>query len=201
MVWRRTGGVLIMKKSILSIITLIFMVIVSSVAFAQSDLDNDPKYISCPVGMGFIRYIDTASVDVQEYRPPQYIITISEVTRHMNDIQNTRLRYCTLKFKYDYTNRKMYLYCPNHGDGFKDRYIFAKKSSKKPIDTSINWDSEWQYIDPGVYYGEGTGHLAVAGEIAFAIAYNLKFHGEKYKIFQDGFYDRLPNASKIRDRL
>lgn len=119
----------------------------------------------------------------------------------MQDEQNAHLRYHTFKFKYDYNQRKMYIYIPNHGDGFKSRYMNERKYQNKPVDNSINWDSDWQYIAPDVYYGEGTGDMAVAGEVAFAIAYNLKFHGEKYARYQDGFYSKLPNATKIKDHL
>ena len=182
-------------------IIAVMVSLVPFVAFAQNYLADDPRYIECPIGMGWVSYIDTTSVNVQEYRPPQYIITINKVERNMQDDQNTHLRYHTFKFKYDYAQRKMYLYSPNHGDGFKNRYLNEMKHSKKPIDNTIDWNSEWQYIAPDVYYGEGTGDMAVAGEVAFAIAYNLKFHGEKYKRFQNGFYAKLPNAAKIKNNL
>ena len=175
--------------------------VLSSVAIAQNYLADDPRYIECPIGMGLVSYIDTASVNVLEYRPPHYILTINTIERHMNDINNSHLRNHTFKFMYDYSQRKMYIYSPNHGDGFKERYIYDRKSSKKPIDNSIDWNSDWQYIAPDVYYGEGTGDMAVAGEVAFAIAYNLKFHGEKYLRYQNGFYSKLPNAAKIKANL
>lgn len=190
-----------MRKFILSIITAVMVSVASSVAFAQNYLENDPRYIECPIGMGWVSYIDTTSVNVQEYRPPYYIITINKIERNMKDEQNAHLRYHTFKFKYDYNQRKMYIYIPNHGDGFKNRYMNERKYQKKPVDDSINWNSDWQYIAPDVYYGEGTGDMAVAGEVAFAIAYNLKFHGEKYARYQDGFYSKLPNAAKIKNHL
>ena len=181
--------------------TALMLSLVSSIAFAQNNMDSDSRYIRCPVGMGFTSYIDTSSVVIDEYQPPQYIISINTIKRHEQDINGEHLRNRTLKFKYDYAQRKMYLYSPNHGDNFKNRYLNDMKYSKKPIDNSIDWDSDWQYISPDVYYGEGTGDMAVAGEVAFAIAYNLKFHGEKYRTFQDGFYTKLPNATKIKNHL
>lgn len=190
-----------MKNFMLSIIVPIISFMLTSVAFAQNNMDNDSRYIRCPVGMGFISYIDTSSVAVNEYRPPQYIISINTIQRHEQDINGEHLRIHTLKFKYDYAQRKMYIYSPNHGDGLKNRYINEMKYQKKPVDKSIDWDSDWQYIAPDVYYGEGTGDMAVAGEVAFAIAYNLKFHGEKYARYQDGFYSKLPNATKIKNHL
>lgn len=190
-----------MKKYVFSMIMVIIMLVVSSVVFAQNYLENDPRYIEYPIGMGYISYIDTSSVNVQGYQPPQYIITINKIEKNMQDVQNAYLRYVTLKFKYDYTQKKMYLYSPNHRDEFKSRYMDDRKFSNKPVDNSINWDSEWQYIDPDVYYGEGTSDIAIAGEVAFAIAYNLKFHGERYKKFQNGFYEKLPNAAKIKNNL
>ena len=190
-----------MRKLMLSIIVPIISLMLTSVSFAQNNMDSDSRYIRCPVGMGFISYIDTSSVVVDEYQPPQYIISINTIKRHAQDINGEHLRIHTLKFKYDYNQRKMYLYSPNNGDDFKNRYLNDMKCSKKPIDSSIDWNSDWQYISPDVYYGEGTGDMAVAGEAAFAIAYNLKFHGEKYRRYQDGFYSKLPNAAKIKDHL
>lgn len=190
-----------MRKFILLVMTAVMVSLVSSIAFAENYFENDSRYIACPTGMGWVSYIDTTSVNVEEYRPPQYIITINTIKRNAQDTQNTHLRYRTFRFKYDYDQRKMYIYCPNAGSGYKERYINDRKLSKKPIDNFIDWNSDWQYISPDVYYGEGTGDMAVAGEVAFAIAYNLKFHGEKYRTFQGDFYAELPNATKIKNHL
>ena len=201
MVWCRTGGILKMKRIKLFAITAVILSLVSSVAIAQSYLENSHRYVRCPIGMGIVSYIDTASVNVEEYRPPLYIITINKIERNTQDTYNTHLRYGAFKFKYDYAQRKMYIYHPDHGDGMKNRYVSYMKNQNKPIDNTIDWNSEWQYIYPDVYYGSGTSDMAVAGEVAFAIAYNLKFHGEKYHVFQDGFYEKLPNAAKIKNHL
>ena len=93
----------------------------------------------------------------------------------------------------------MYLYTPdeNHGQWLKARYANHyrgrnDKSSKEKLRRidEIDWDSAWTYVDLDVFYGEGAVFPTVI-EIAFALAYNLKIHGSKYKRFTGDFYDKL----------
>lgn len=63
-----------------------------------------------------------------------------------------------------------------------------------------NGNSDWHYLEPHGSWGE-TGVRMPAGEIAFALAYNLKFYGGRtwYNqflhrstyVFDDDFYNRL----------
>ena len=93
----------------------------------------------------------------------------------------------------------MELYTPseNHGQGLKAKYANHyrgrnDKSSKEKLRRidEIDWDSAWTYVDLDVFYGEGAVFPTVI-EIAFALAYNLKIHGSKYKRFTGDFYDKL----------
>jgi len=190
-----------MMKKYIWLLLSIFMVTITSTSFAKDEFENNKRYVKRPIGMGVVSYIDTASVAVQKYNPPEYIITINAIQRYYDMDKIAHTRSFTYKFKYDYKERKMYIYSPGNGSAFKERYLSEMKWRKKPIDKTINWNSDWQFISPDIYYGEGTSDRAIAGEIAFAIAYNLKFHGEKFEAFQDGFYNQLPNASKMKDKL
>ena len=54
-----------------------------------------------------------------------------------------------------------------------------------------------------IHYGAriGNGNTFFPGSSISTIPQDLKFHGEKYRIFQDGFYAKLPNAEKIKNHL
>ena len=64
----------------------------------------------------------------------------------------------------------------------------------------VEYDKGWRYLNPVGCWAE-SGIVMPAGEIAFALAYNMKFYGsKKYYIedlrqyvdaFDKGFYDRV----------
>ncbi len=192
-----------MKKLLLM---LMMIASLTSIAYAELDLNyfnGDENYIYCGASMGAGFFVDRNSLVVEEYDPPIYILSIDVLMagHYYDDSANVTLgRRRTSRFKYDYSTRKMYLYTPN-GDGkyLKERYENQYRNSNRrdKLNEKIDWNSDWTYVDPDVYYGEGAV-FPTSGEIAFALAYNLKFHGSKYKRFSGNFYDKIGN---VKDSL
>ena len=167
-----------MKKVVAGFIMLMLMMI-TSVVFAYKPypmhLGDDSNFVLCDGHMGTAWYVDKSSLIVQKYAPPQYIIAVNVVTVDRADEGNTDVGSVrTYRFFYNYDLRKMYV--------------------------DYNGGSNWHYLEPQGSWAE-TGVRMPAGELAFAIAYNLKFYGGKswYNeflhrstvVFKDDFYDRL----------
>ena len=190
-----------MKKILLM---LVFVMMFSSVAFAQVDknyYNGDRNYIFCGASMGAGYFVDRNSLVVEKYSPPIYILSIDVVSagNYFNDGRDTKLgRRHTDRFMFDYGTRTMYLYTPN-GDGkyLKTRYENHYRDRKDKLNKNIDWNSDWTYVDPDVFYGEGA-MFPTSGEIAFALAYNLKFHGSRYQRFSGDFYEKIGN---VKDTL
>ena len=170
-----------MKKIFMINLIVILLSSLASIAFANPDkeyLHGDKNYIFCGSSMGAGYFVDRNSFSVEKYNPPQYIISV-DIVRVANYFNNGRDEFTNRskrKFLYDYSTRKVYIYTPNaeSRQDMKSRY----ESQVKKIDTSLDWNSDWVIL--GVFYGEGTGHYDDAAEIAFALAYKLKFRGGKY---------------------
>lgn len=156
-----------------------FLILFSSATLAYNSyplhLDGNSNFILCDGHMGTAWYVDRSSLSVQEYEPPQYIIAVNIVSVDQADAGNTSISNVrTYRFFYNYDSRKMYV--------------------------DANGNSNWRYLDPQGAWAE-TGVKMPAGEIAFALAYNLKFYGGRswYNqflhrstvIFNDDFYDRI----------
>jgi len=200
-----------MKKYFLVWITLV-LTVMPSIVLAEADrnyLNGDKNYIFCGASMGAGYFVDRTSLVVEKYEPPIYILSIEvcSVGHYFDKFGEKTFRRGSREiFKYDYSSRTMYLYTPdeNHGQWLKERYVNHYRGRNDNVSreklrraNEIDWDSEWTYVDPDVFYGEGAV-FTTAGEIAFARAYNLKFHGSKYKRFEGDFYDKIGD---IKDRL
>ena len=121
-------------------------------------LGDDPNYILCDGQMGVGWYVDRSSLNVEKYDPPQYIISVDVVTVNDADRGNTDIRESkTFRFFYNSDLGQMY------------------------IDQDGN--DNWRYLDPNGSRA-ATGVSMPAGEIAFALAYRMKFYG----IYGDSFY-------------
>jgi hypothetical protein len=168
----------IIKNSIVVCIMLL-LVQVTSTVFAYNPyptyLGDDHNFILCDGHMGTAWYVDRTSLTVQKYDPPIYMIAINVVRVDQADEGNTSIADVkTSRFFYNYDSQKMY---------------FDKDGT-----------SNWVYLPPQGSWAE-TGIRMPAGEIAFALAYNLKFYGGRawYNqflhrstvVFDDSFYDRL----------
>lgn len=113
-------------------------------------LNGDHNYVICGGHMGYGCYIDRSSLVVQKYEPPIYIIAVRLITVADADRGNTAIEHENIaRFMYNWETRKMYQL---HGDS-------------------------WHYIKPVGSMAE-TGHY-FAGELAFYMAYHMKFYGGK----------------------
>ncbi|MBR4382470.1 MAG: hypothetical protein IKP64_02820 [Selenomonadaceae bacterium] len=173
----------IFRLVVASLFLAALMISSSVSAVDRNYFNGDKTYVSYGgVGMGALGFIDRSTLTVEKYEPPIYIISVDtflwnpdfEKGKSVNDLRHKG--HC--RFKYDYANRKMYIYAPKGVQGYKSRYENHYKTMKIQADTTIDWSGDWAYIDPHVFYGEGSQPVK-AGETAFALAYKLKFYGLK----------------------
>ena len=160
-----------MKTLILFLISFLISSTTFAASFADKFLDGDSRYIKVGASMGAASYFDRDSVKVELYEPPIYIISMEILSVPIHPANGNTIYSRSIRFKYDYENRKIYTF---------DR------------------DNNEIYIDPDVYYGEGSGYRIPAAEAAFAIAYNLKFYGN----MDQNFYDSIDfGRGTIQDSL
>lgn len=167
------------KKLLLSALFLLLSGI-SSLVHAASGypdyLGGDRDFLLCGGHMGTAYYIDRNSLVIEDDGPIIYNLSIDVITVHNADRKNIGpFETQTRYFRYDKENGKMYEW----------------------------FDDEWHYILPVGCMAE-TGH-EFSGEMAFYLAYGMKFYGGKqwysesekrYKFpnFSDEIYTLIDNA-------
>lgn len=149
-----------LKKMIL-LIGLLWALLLSCGHAYQGYLGGNPNFVLCDGHMGTAWYVDRSSLVVGKYAPPQYILAVNVVTVHNADRGNTAI---------DGVRTMRYFYNSDLGQMYIDR----------------NGNDDWRYLNPRGSWAE-TGVSMPAGEIAFALAYRMKFYG----IYSDSFYDRI----------
>jgi len=170
-----------MRKVISLWICLVVMSI-TAVSFAnyQVHLNGDRNYIRVDSHMGTAWYVDRSSLNVQKYAPPEYIIAVNVVSARsvIDDVddfysggQGKIIEVKTHRFYYNWNTKRMY-----HDDNGK-----------------------WTYLDPWGDWAH-TGIKKPAGEMAFYLAYGMKFYGtleqyssyykKYYPCYDDEFYSR-----------
>jgi hypothetical protein len=173
--------VAIMVKRIGVVLLGLVAWMMASVAFANYPeyLNGDRNFILCDGHMGTAWYVDRSSLDVQEYAPPQYIIAVKVVSArsatgdeeafYEHDGAGTITGTETYRFFYNWDRREMYV----------DR----------------DGTSNWRYLDPWGAWAS-TGIVMPAGEIAFALAYHLKFYGtqSRYSEYSGTYYHPFTDA-------
>ena len=159
---------------------------VSGVAFANYPmyLTGDRNFILCDGHMGTAWYVDASSLNVLRYEPPEYVIAVDVVTAR-SAVGNEDDFYSggsgmvtdvsTMRFLYDWDACAMYAW--------------------------NDAEMDWYYLPPGGSWAE-TGITMPAGEIAFYLAYRMKFYGSRpqyneylrrnVSVFEDVFYARIP---------
>lgn len=155
-----------MRKIVATFVGVIMMML-ASVAVAYPDhLNGDSNYILCDGHMGTGYYVNRSSLNVKQYKPPIYIIAVNVATVPDADMGKTKISDVkTYYFLYKYNDREM--------------YVPAEKDS----------DYDWRLLKPRGSYAE-TGISMPAGEIAFYLAYKLRFYGERAG-YGDSFYDKI----------
>lgn len=164
-----------MKKVFLLLLSLCLFLMAgtASASMYQRFLNDDPNYVIVDGHTGEAWYLDRSSLYVEKYDPPQYII-VANVCRvpHADRGNKTISDVTTYRFFYNWDQRKMY------------------------------WDkggnSNWVYLDPQGYWA-ATGIVMPAGEMAFYLAYRMRFYGnimfyssyshKYYPCYGDHFYE------------
>lgn len=159
----------------------------SSVTLAMGNypmyLGGNKNYIFCDVRTGVATYLDRSSLNVQKYAPPEYIIAANFIT-----VQPAKFRedssapehpmyingeLCglygpnTLRFKYDWDSRKMYV-----------------ENTSRIVEDD---NREWGFVPRP---GQGLPYevnIAREGEMLFYSAYHMRF----YNCLNEDDYVRL----------
>ncbi|MEZ7590030.1 hypothetical protein [Veillonella atypica] len=128
-------------------------------------LYGDPNFILVDAHMGTGWYLDRSSLNVQKYAPPQYIIAINIVSVRDADRGNTSIYGVTTKrFLYNWNTQAMY------------------------VERQLN-SNDWRYLKPRDSWAN-IGISMPAGEMAFYLAYNMKFYGSR-SYLSPNFYNRV----------
>lgn len=145
-----------------ALFTAIILFLLAGTVFANypAHLNGNSNFILVDGHMGRAWYVDKSSLVVQKYEPPIYIIAVNVITAE-SAYGNERDFYeyggagkiigvKTYRFFYNWDKTAMYLDTTGH-DG-------------------------WRYLKPLGCWAE-TGISMPAGEMAFYLAYNMKFYG------------------------
>ena len=128
---------------------------------------GNKNFILCGAHMGDACYVDKSSLVVEEYNPPVYKLAVKVVNVPDADRGNvTPSSTHVCHIFYDWNERKMY---------------------------ELGHDGKWRYIHP-VGPMAKTGHYFV-GEMAFYIAYKMKFYGGREWYDEDTGRLQYPNWS------
>ncbi|WP_298677788.1 hypothetical protein [uncultured Megasphaera sp.] len=151
-------------KKILLLLSLVCTLLLAGTAMAYDPYPNhlggDDNYILVDGHMGVAWYLDRSSLYVEKYEPPQYIIAVNVCQVNGADRGNTAIsRVLTERFFYNWDLRQMYV----------DR----------------DGSSNWRYLDSNGSWA-ATGIVMPAGEMAFYLAYDMRFYG----CFDSEFYQR-----------
>ncbi|MBQ6005008.1 MAG: hypothetical protein IJL14_02025 [Selenomonadaceae bacterium] len=140
-----------MKKFFaLFILTLIMAFQPAAHADYPQYLNGDPDYILTDGQMGTGFYMKKSSLNVEQYSPPLYIISVSVYFVNNADRGNTTYnKVQTLRFRYDWDRRAMHVQSNDGG---------------------------WRYLDPNGSRSQTMLSLPT-GELAFYVAYRKKFYG------------------------
>ena len=172
-----------MKRIIMLLVGISMLVLPAAVsANYPMYLNGDRNFIRCDGHMGTAWYVDASSLNVLRYEPPEYVIAVDVVTARSavgdeDDFysggRGVMTDVRTMCFAYNWDDRAMYV---KDGDG-------------------------WHFLLPTGSWAE-TGITMPAGEIAFYLAYRMKFYGRRSQyyayldrsvaIYEDAFYARIP---------
>lgn len=159
-------------KKIMSLLFSLMVLSIAAIASANypSYLNGDKNYILVDGHMGTAWYVDRSSLKVQKYAPPEYTIDVNVVTAR-SAIDDERDFYeggqgvivsiMEYRFNYNWDTRRMY----------QDSY------------------GKLDYLDPCGSWA-ASGIRMPAGEMAFYLAYKLKFYGDmkKYSKYTNSYY-------------
>ena len=156
-----------MKKILLLVSFLCTLLFAGTVMASYPDyLGGNRNLLLCGGHMGIGWYVDKTSLVVQEYNPPVYQIAVNVLSVPNADRGNTSFDTHTVYWRYHWDTRKMY---------------------------RLDENGTWQYVPPVGSMAQ-TGH-EFSGEMAFYLAYHMKFYGGRK--FWDNYHGswESPNFS------
>ena len=172
-------------KKIVSLTVMLFCLLINSTVFASNYpdyLNNNRNYILCGGHQGVGWYIDRSSLVVKKYNPPYYLIAVNVVRALLssNGIQLDRINSPII----DEVETRYYYY------NWDDRKMYLLSDS----------DNKYHYIPP-VGSLAATGH-EFSGELAFYIAYRMKFYGgRQYYDSSTGRYENVNFSDSLYNRV
>lgn len=175
------------KKLRCALLTLVALVMLSVTAFANYPATMaDGDWVLIDGGMGVGYYADKCTVEVQQYAPPKYQITIKVISVQFSD-------------EY-WREHDTYIGGPYRvGEGFPmvfqydwdTKSLFHERGGKWLL-----WDTNRDYS-----HAEGNPMIPYAAEVAFVTAYNMRFFNDKtyyspflkkhYRIIDESLYQVL----------
>lgn len=166
----KLGRKIMKMRRVLKMVLFLVCCLAVNFAYAYAPypdyLGGNKNFIICGGHMGIGWYLDKSSLVVQEYNPPTYRIAVNVLSvEHADEGNITPYQTETEQYLYDWNKKAMY---------------------------KLN-DKGWRYIPPVGSMAE-TGHH-FSGEMAFYIAYHMKFYGgQRWRNPHTGNYER-PNFS------
>ena len=164
-------------KKIFTLLTFVAIILSTNITHADYPkvFGDNSEYVICGMHAGTGWYINRKSVNVLQYAPPIYRISCDvAVVRDAMNGSTKIVQVLHNEYRYDWNERKMY--------------------------QLVN--GAWRYIPPVGTTAELPS--SYDGELAFFIAYRLKFYGELYADknynFNADLYGRLENAEQMEKR-
>lgn len=170
-------------KQAVRILVVFFVFVVAVIGVGQAKVypkyfDDNQDLILITGRMGLAFYVDRSSLVVEEYEPPQYIITVNVV----------RIEFPQKREPNGELSRK----------GAEivavDPYRFFYNYDKQLMFIDKNRTDNWLYLPARDPSERGLPVGRLAGEMAFALAYNMSFYGKKMYSYDD-FY---PKGVKVK---
>ena len=146
------------RKLFLFVLAVMLMQSITTAKCAPSQfLFGDENYIYCTGHIGVLFYADKSSVNVMEYDPPEYMISVDVVAasdmykRSKIDLEPDRAKISEPK-----------------------TYIFLYNWDNKEIYVLDEETQEWKFVNPNGVWADSGIPLSVS-RLAFKIAYGIKF--------------------------
>ena len=184
-------GVFVVKK-FLSVLTFLLFMTAGTVSASEpsaellNDMRANPQNYICigGAGTGVAIFISKSSVDVQQYSPPKYIISVKWITYSFHRVKDGNDWKVKESARLGKNHRYLYDY--------NERKIYAEKTEKGT--------TSWQFLDLSKANGPSVSLMSKdidAAEFAFYWAYNQCFFG---KPLSNGLKGYIENGTGTFDK-
>ena len=152
-----------MRTAWLTMVMVLAMVATALANYYPDTLDNG-NLVLVDGGMGSGYYADRSSVQVEQYAPPQYQLSIKVVGVAFSD-EYLRSHGTYIGGPYTMGDGITFKFCYNW-----DRKVISYQRGE----TWLDWDVNHDYS-----HAEGNPMIPYAAEVAFVSAYNMRFFDDK----------------------